>query len=410
MTDYNSEHEVAILAGIKRRNSLYDELRLQPEDFYDRKHRDIYLAMGAIIERGDEVDDLTLHDELNKQQASTRHFVDADIPIGNTQYYVNSVRDLARKRKLRRLQHVLADGLESDTADEIIESIESVLTDVSIAAHRDMVHIRDLLRAATQEIERRYNDNGDLVGITSGFPSIDRQLMGFRPGHLVIIAARTSIGKTALALSMAINMAHKGIRVGYFSCEMDRQELALRLIAMEARLSLRAVQSGMMGAAGFTDIHEAGSRLYKTELVIDDTPNIALSELRSKVRQFCRQGGAVAFIDYLTLIRHGDQQVSRPERVGEISKSLKGLARELEMPIIVLSQLNRYAEGVHPSLAHIRQSGEIEEDADIVMLLHRERDSNEAILNLAKVRNGQTGLIDLTFLAEYVRFEERGRE
>ena len=195
--------------------------------------------------------------------------------------------------------------------------------------------------------------------------------------------------------------------MGFFSCEMSRKQIGKRLLAMIGGLNLSRIRAGLMSSADFSALNDAATQLHETTLALDDTPNIGLTELRSKARQMRRHGVQCIFVDYLTLIRHGDMRMSRPERVGEVSKQMKGLARELDIPIVALSQVNREAEDKIPNLENLRQSGEIEEDSDVVMMLHRERDKDETILRVAKHRNGPTGDAELTFQREHVRFVER---
>jgi replicative DNA helicase len=214
-------------------------------------------------------------------------------------------------------------------------------------------------------------------------------------------------------------MAIHGVCVGFFSCEMSKEFLVMRMLARQTYSHLSVMRNGNMDARNnvtgktyWETLEDGSKQLHDLPILIDDTPNIRLVDLKSKARWMKRRGVKCIFVDYLTLIKHGDTRVSRPERVGEISKSLKSLARELNLPVVVMSQLNRDAEDVHPTLANIRQSGEIEEDADVVMFLHRDRQSDEdhddirTELYIAKNRNGSIGKVDLIFTPDQATFRE----
>jgi len=262
------------------------------------------------------------------------------------------------------------------------------------------------LPEAVEQIEKAYRTSGELQKVTSGYTQIEKLTNGFQPGDLIILGARPSIGKTSLALNMATRISVKySVPVGFFSCEMSRQQLVNRIIAAEGKINLAGIRSGVIRESDFSRITGVCAKLYLSQLIIDDTPDISLAQLKSKSRQMKRMGCQIIFVDYLTLIRYGKAQVPRHERVGEISKSLKSLARELEIPIMALSQVGRSAEGRMPTLSDLRQSGEIEEDADLIMLLHRERDQQETRICVAKNRNGATDTVSLAFLPQFVCFE-----
>ena len=267
-----------------------------------------------------------------------------------------------------------------------------------------MKWIKDVLPEVVSRLEEDFKYGGKLRGVSSGYTDIDVLTNGFQGGDLIVIGARPSIGKTALALSMATKVAlQKNVMVGFFSCEMASVQLVNRLISGESRVNLRYSKKSKEGY--FDKIVNAADKLYSAAILIDDTANIGLTKLKNKARKMKRLGIKLIFVDYLTLIQHGNQRLQSYEKIGEISKSLKQLARELNISIVVMSQVNRNAEGRMPTLAHLRLSGAIEEDADIIMFLHRKRDGYETELNIAKNRNGPTDTIKLIFLPEYIRFE-----
>ena len=244
---------------------------------------------------------------------------------------------------------------------------------------------------------------------------------GFQKSEFIIIGARPSIGKTALALSMAANIAIKqGISAGFFSLEMSDMALMQRLVASEARINSSHLRSGMFKMSDFSKLTEAASRIYEAPLYIDDTPNMKLLQIRSTARRLKAQEDVqILFIDYIGLIEPENKgRTPRHEQVGEISRSLKALARELEVPIICLSQVGRQSEGEPPKLSDLRESGSIEQDADVVMFLHRDRMGSEdepgsdrkTELIVAKQRNGPVGKVELVFVPQYTKFESHSRE
>jgi replicative DNA helicase len=407
VNNHNLKHEKAILEGLLADNSAIDEIKLTPRDFYDKKNAEIYAAIQRVIESGNEADYLTVVDTMGESPANAA--VLSDLHPGtraNIKYFVDSVKELSRMRQLEMFILRIKDALATQTSSsEVIEGIEKELTAMAGSNSSDIKWLRDDLHATVKAIEESYKAKGKYTGIETGFKYLDALTSGFQNGELVIIGARPSVGKTAIALTMASNMVKLGITVGFFSCEMSSTSLTRRLIASESKLNLSHVRAGTMNHAGFSELVEAGAKLREWPLLIDDTPNINFMDLKTKARKMKRQGAQILFCDYLTLIRHGKADIPRHERVGEVAKGLKSLARELDIPIVALSQVGRDAEGKMPNLANIRQSGEIEEDADVVIFLHRERSERETRVSVVKNRNGATDSFGLVFIPEYVRFE-----
>ncbi len=406
MAEYSQDHELSLLEAYRSDPALLDDLRMSPQDF-SPAYRPMYTAMIEVHETGNDASDLRL---LADRGVSVG--VLAKIGIGitaNAGYYAREIRELTLRRKLRQLGLRLSDKIESsDPASEIMEDLEKQITALASGTAQEMVHVREMIPIAIEEIEKKYRSRGVLPGLSCGFPDIDRKLQGFVGGSLYIIAARPSIGKTSLALSMAHKMAVSGTKVGFFSLEMSKKEIGTRLLSMHASLNLRSVQNGNMAASAFSDLTAAADALYASEMWFDDTPNMPLADIRSSARQMRRRGSEVLFIDYMGLVSHGSSNgMGMYERVGEIAKSFKGLARELDIPIVAMCQLNRQAEGSEPSMMHMAESDQINQHADVIMLLHRDsRDSSEAKLIIDKARNAETGMIRLTFLGAYVRYEE----
>jgi replicative DNA helicase len=407
------EYETALLGALKADSRLLDEIQLSADDFADSRRRAIFSAYQRIIESGRRPDDLTLTDEV-RAQGVTPHDVSTIEPRspGNAAYYAEQIRAAAQRRKLHALGIKLKESAEKAEPDELLAETEKVITTLSNGKTTEMQWLADVLYPTLAAIEAR---KGSLTGIPTGFSYLDRATNGFQAGDLIIIGARASIGKTAMALTIARAAAKARHKVGFFSCEMSRTQLTCRLLAAESNLNLLYVNSGFLGDEGYRRLNDAGTALYDAQILIDDTANPTLGHVRSGARRMKRMGVEIIFLDYLTLVQHGTPQMSRPERVGQISKSLKQLARELEVPVVAMSQLNREAEGKTPNLAELRQSGEIEEDSDMVLLLHRARVEvtdryQTAHVAIAKHRNGPLGGFECVFMPESTRFAEKAHE
>ena len=265
---------------------------------------------------------------------------------------------------------------------------------------------------AIEIIQARTQHRDEFSGIPSGFEFLDSLTSGFQNSELIIIGARPSIGKTALALTIADYISvTKKIPSAFFSLEMSNMQLIHRLFSLESRVSSSKIRSGNLQLADFQKIQDAAGRLYEAPLYIVDMPNMKLLDLRAMARQLCLQEGVkIIFIDYLGLIASENNAIPRHERFAEISQSLKSLARELNIPVIALSQVGRDAEGTAPTLANLRESGAIEQDADVVMFLHREkRESPDTELIVAKQRNGPVATVNLEFISECTRFVSKAR-
>jgi replicative DNA helicase len=285
--------------------------------------------------------------------------------------------------------------------------------------------VGDCIMGAVDYMEKLHRHDESAIGIQTGYDDLDRCITGLQAGEMFVLAARPSIGKTALALNIAANMALRQedpVPVGIFSLEMSRELLTLRLLCSEARVNLADIREGAVSRARWTEITEAAGRFREAPICIDDTGNLDIVEMRAKARRMVQKFGTRVFVvDYLQLMKSSaGPNATRENEVAKNSMGIKSLAKELGVPIVVLAQLNRQAEqpGQRPRLSHLRESGAIEQDADVVALLHRERaaepgeDDNremEAELIIAKHRNGPTGTVPLTFLKQYTRFESRAR-
>ncbi len=391
---------------------VLNEHPVSRDDFYSPIHREVIDAMTAIVDEGGTPDIPTLGLKLPGAIGVISKF--EPVTAANAAFYARAIREAASKRRLYAMaaEVMEATGRHDLSSHDIAELAEKTFTSLYERHEGRAIELRDAVHGAIDLLQRRYEAKGALTGIPTGFEFLDRDLDGLQDGSLTVIGARPSIGKTAFAIGLALKAAETGFSVGFFSAEMPTPMIILRMLASKARLQLQAVRHGLMTSTDFSRAFDAGGVLANYRMLIDDSPNPTLSYLKGKARWMKRHGVQVIFIDYLTLISHGDPRTPRHERVGEVSKSLKNLARELGVPVIVLSQLNRTVEGERPSLDSLRQSGEIEEDADVVLLLHRERDIEqeascvEAEVIIAKNRNGPTGPHKVAFIPKSATFEE----
>jgi replicative DNA helicase len=393
-----SEHEQAVLGVILREApELYDTLGLVETDFAEAVQRAVWRAIGVCLEAGLRPDLLTVGERCNGAAAKVAELTSMGLRA-NVEYHAERIRETAKEERVRRAIPRLQDAAKEGVvafADEL-DAIGRELVGEETRTPRELWKV---LIDTHKILEARADAPRGVVGESCGFRSVDYWTKGLQAGDLIVLAARTSVGKTALALSMARRMH---CPVGYISIEMSATQIAERLIQMEGRVSTLSIRREQLG--GLVDVCE---KVGKRAFYLDDTPVMTLATVRQRCRWMTRRGARVIFIDYLTLIKteKGDT-ASRAERVGRIVKELKQLARELSVPIVALAQINRLAEGVMPGLENLGQSGEIEEDADVVLLMHRERGSEEAELRIAKNRRGPVGDVELRYLADFTLFEE----
>ncbi|RKX77322.1 MAG: replicative DNA helicase [Spirochaetes bacterium] len=402
---------------------------LREGDFYRNAHRKIFQAIVGLFQRGEAVDLITLTEELRKNNmlescggisyiSSLTSFVPTS---ANVEYYARIVQGCSIRRTLLRIAREMIASAHDDSLEYrmVIEEAERKIFEITDRQQTSSFKaVREILPAAIDAIEKLYHNKDHYTGIPTGFSDLDHYTSGFQKSEFVVIGARPAVGKTALALSMASNMSIRNqIPVGFFTLEMADMALIQRLIASEARISSDQLRTGFLSPANFHDLTDAAGRIYEAPLYIDDTPNMKLLDLRAQARRMkSHHKIKIIFIDYITLIQSENKDLPRHEQIAEISRSLKALARELDIPVVALSQVRRETEGKRPSLADLRESGSIEQDADVVIFLHRDRglemDSESEVPNnivteliLAKQRNGPVGTIKIAFLPKYTRFE-----
>ena len=406
-----ADYEKQVVEAILKDNTVYYLLGIQARDFENQQHRAVFKTIERMLEKNLEVSERTLL-EFNSELSGSKMFTYDPTTSANAEYYANGLKARTRKRELVALAKDLVKQAEqSRDTREVIDWATTEL--LRVAEHRAVQFrkVGDCLLSVLEKMERAYHSKERDFGLKTGFHDFDRLGGGFNPGELVIIAARTSIGKTTLALNMAENMARAGHSLVFFSCEMTDEEVGHRLLSGIGNVPHQKVRAKLLNPRDFSGITDAAGIISEMEFWIDDTPSIKWADLRNKARVLRTRGIECVFVDYLTLVRYGDPRTPRHERVGMLTQELKALARELEVPVVVLSQLNRGAEhqggkSEKPNLSQLRQSGEIEENADIVMLLDRDREDEEkpADLHVAKYRGGPTGHVQLRFEPDRTRF------
>jgi len=427
---HNAEAEQAVLGAILLDpDSVTLVLRfLRPEDFYVNANKNIFSAIISLYEKGQKPDLITLTDELRLLAlldpsggpgyvADLTSFVPSS---ANVEYYARIVQENAVRRALLRLSQLMTARVFDDSVETALMLDEAQASIFDISNKRQSVSyksVKELLPDTIKMIEKLYRTKTPYTGIPSGFAELDSMTSGFQDSELVIIGARPSQGKTALALTIAAHTAiHEKIPTAFFSLEMADTALMQRMVASEARIASEKIRTGLMKHSDFQSLIDAAGRIYDAPLYIIDMPNMKLLDLRTLARRLRTEKDVrIIFVDYLTLVTHENTELPRWEQIASISRSLKALARELRIPVVALSQLKREAEGKQPTLADLRESGSIEQDADLILFLHRDRELGrsqeerslpiETELIVAKQRNGPTGTSRILFLPAFTRFE-----
>ncbi|GAA0334748.1 replicative DNA helicase [Bacillus carboniphilus] len=426
----NIEAEQAVLGAIflePSSISTASEL-LEPEDFYRSAHEKIYYCMLKLNDSGQAVDLITVTEELQATKqledvggVSYLSELAASVPTAaNIDYYARIVAEKSLLRRLIRTATTIAqDGYaREDEVDALLTEAEKKIMEISQRNNSGAFHnIKDVLVKTYDQIEELHNRKGDITGIPTGFSELDRMTAGFQRNDLIIVAARPSVGKTAFALNIAQNVATKtDENVAIFSLEMGAEQLVMRMLCAEGNIDAQRLRTGSLNDEDWRKLTMAMGSLSNAGIFIDDTPGIKINELRAKCRRLKQEHGlGMILIDYLQLIvGSGNSKDNRQQEVSEISRTLKGLARELKVPVIALSQLSRGVEqrqDKRPMMSDIRESGAIEQDADIVAFLYRDdyydkESENKDIIEIiiAKQRNGPVGTVELAFVKEYNKF------
>ena len=428
------EAEESVLGGVLLDNTALDRVLelVRPDDFYREAHRRIFRAMLALAERNEPADLVTLAETLRQRgelqdvggAAYLAELAERVPTAANVSHYARIVREKAILRSLITTATEIATTGYEDSRDvkDLLDRAEQSIFAISEREVKPAFVRMDALMTDTFKIvERLHQQKQAVTGVTTGFADLDRLTAGLQPSDLVIIAARPSMGKTAFVLNIAANAALRGgTGVAVFSLEMSKEQLALRMLCAESRVDLSRVRTGHLAPGELGDLAKSAHVLVTTPIYIDDTPAITVLELRAKTRRLWRDPQSklgLVIVDYLQLMRSAEGKDSREQEISEISRSLKALAKELQVPVVALSQLNRQVESRSPAvprLSDLRESGAIEQDADVIMFIYRDDVYNEnsdraglADIIVAKQRNGPIGKIELAFLREYTRFESR---
>ena len=425
--------EESILSSILIDNdTLVDVIEtLAPTDFYKPAHEKIFESMAELFARSEPVDIVTLANRLKEKGQLEEVGGAAYLSqlVDRAPYSVNAVKHaeiIRDKSSLRRMietcSHIINDCMEEQGAVEsIIDTAEGSIYEISNSKIKpSFSHINDLINSNITTLEERQNSGSDFTGVPTGYTQVDKLTSGLQKTDLIILAARPSMGKTAFVLNLARNVAVLEEKlVAIFSLEMGCEQLSMRLLTAEARVNSERLKSGTIGAEDWERVTEAAGVISQAPLYIDDTPNISVMEIRAKCRRLKadRELGLI-IVDYLQLMRgSGTTGDRRDLEIAEISRSLKGLAKEMDVPVIALSQLNRMLEQraeKRPLLSDLRESGSLEQDADIVAFIYRDEVYNKeennpnkgkAEIIVAKNRNGAVGTAHLTFIGKYTRFE-----
>ena len=430
----NSEAEQACIGALLLDpDSLGTVLRyLRPEDFYQNSHAAIFEAIIALNEKGQKADLITLTDEMKLTGSLERaggpgyiaNLTSMTPSSANVEYYARIIQEMSTRRSLIRMSAMISSLACDDTKetgpilDEIQAKIFEITQNRKTASYRS---IKDLVPDFITYVEKIQNNPNAFTGIPSGLGDLDSMTSGFQNSEFSIIGARPSVGKTALALTIASYIAiDRKIPAAFFSLEMSEHALMNRIISAESLIRGEKIRTGRMGTTDISALMDAAGRIYEAPLYIVDMPNMKLLELRTMARRLVLERSVkIIFIDYITLITHENADLPRWEQIAAISRSLKSLARELDIPIVALSQLKREAEGKQPNLADVRESGSIEQDADLILFLHRDRELNktqdqrseqiETELIIAKQRNGPIGTTKVWFQPAYAKFVNMDR-
>ena len=397
------------------------------EDFYQHQYGVLFEAMVELYNEGKPVDLVTLQDRLREKEVppeiSSMEFVRELLNVvptsANVRSYANIVQDKAMLRKLIKATEEIANTcyLANEKTEDIMEETEKKIFDlVQKRATGDFVPIKQVVLNALDRIEAASKNKGSVTGIPTGFIDLDYKTSGFQPSDLILIAARPSMGKTAFVLNIAQHMAFKcNQTVAVFSLEMSKEQLVNRLFSLESKVDSQSLRTGSLSDEDWGKLIEGAGVIGRSNLIIDDTPGISIGELRSKCRKYKLEHNlGIIIIDYLQLMTGSKKTDSRQQEISDISRSLKEVARELNVPVVALSQLSRAVEqrpDHRPMLSDLRESGAIEQDADVVMFIYRDDYYNHdtdkkgiAEIIIAKQRNGPIGTVELVWLPDYTKF------
>lgn len=432
---HNDDAEKSVLGSVLLdKDALFEVLEiLKPEDFYNEMHKEIYSSVIELYRKNQPVDILTVSEELKKRKSlemvgGRAYIALLSTVVPSTSNAGEYAKIIAEKAILRKLIGTASDIIEKGYQEkmnsaEVLDFAERGIFEIAQARQsKDFALIKDVLWENIAKIDEMSKLEGNITGLTTGFIDLDARTSGLQKSDLIMLAARPAMGKTAFALNIAQQAAIKSkAKVLIFSLEMSRDQLGQRMLSMESRIEMQKLKTGNLERKDWDQIHIALDTLSKTGIYIDDTPGITAMEIKNKCRRLKAEKGLdLIVIDYLQLMNFEGKSESRQQEISALSRFLKLLAREMDCPVIVLSQLSRAPEqrtDHRPILSDLRESGSIEQDADIVMFLYRDEYYNPETTDkpnvceviIAKQRSGPTGTIELTWLGKYTRFVDKSR-
>lgn len=426
---HSTEAEQSVIGSMlmDREAILVASEMLTGDDFYQHQYKVVYEAMLELFNEGKPVDPVTLQNRLQEKDVPpeissmefVRDVISAVPTSANVKYYAGIVKDKAMLRRLIKVNEEISNAcyLNNDKVEDIMEDAEKRMFELLQKRNSgEFVPIRQVVLNALDTIEKASRTKGSVTGLPTGFVDLDYKTSGFQPSDFILVAARPSMGKTAFVLNIAQYMAFKkDLTVAIFSLEMSREQLVNRLFSLESRVDSQSIRTGNLKDEDWAKLIEGAGVIGNSNLIIEDTPGISISEMRSKCRKFKLEHNlGIIIIDYLQLMSGSGRSDSRQQEISDISRSLKSLARELSVPVVALSQLSRAVEkrdDKRPMLSDLRESGAIEQDADVVMFIYRDdyynkdtENPNVAEIIIAKQRNGPIGTVNLVWMPEYTRF------
>jgi len=438
---HSLEAEKTVLGGILVNNENLNTILsiISPEDFYKDANRNIIERIVVLVDKGLPVDLLSLSEELQRSgtldevggASYLASLVDAVPTAANVAHHARIVKDKALLSALIQKATAVVGRAYADTedVDEVLDWAEQQIFEISQEKiSRSFVPVKSILKGTFQLIETLYERKSHVTGVPTGFRKFDEMTAGLQPSDLIVVAGRPSMGKTSFCLNIAQHAAvQERIPVAIFSLEMSKEQLVQRMLCSVAKVDSHKLRTGYLSDADWPKLTTGAGILSESPIFIDDTPGISLLEMRAKSRRLkAEQGLGLVVIDYLQLVSGRGRSESRQQEISEISRSLKAMAKELNVPVIALSQLSRAVESrqpPRPQLSDLRESGAIEQDADVVTFLYRpafyrvrkdddpdEPEDNTTEVIVGKQRNGPTGTVNLAFLREYTRFEEQERQ
>ncbi len=428
---HNLEAEQAVLGGVLLNNDAMNQLMdiLSPDDFYREAHATIFAGMALLYNESEPIDIITLSEVLTRKNQVEKVggvdylavLVQSVSTSAGIVYHAEIIRHASVRRQLISACSNISELCfqEQDDAEDVLENAEQTIFNIAQSQIKEGFHsLSHVIKGSMEKVVKAGESDGFLTGITTGFERFDHLTAGLQPSDLIIVAGRPSMGKTALALNMGYNAAKstkKGVAV--FSLEMSKQQLGIRLLGFESRIDATRLRTGRLKKDEWQELIDSADRLSEIPIYIDDSSAISVLEMKAKCRRLKKRGElGLVIVDYMQLIYGRSSAESRQLEMSEISRALKGLAKDLDIPVVALSQLNRKVEdrpNKRPQLADLRESGAIEQDADVIVFIYRdevynpqsEENQNTAEIIIGKQRNGPTGLFKLTFLKELTRFE-----